>query len=537
MKVKISDQPFRLLTVLLERPGEMVTRQELGERLWPEGTFVGFEDSLNTAVNKLRTALDDESENPRFIETIPRRGYRFIGPVKEIKGRDAGQGSAFSPGGANLETSTRGAPPRERSRAFVTILLLTCTLLLILGILGDWFLRGRSALSFNARDAVLVTDFENQTGDARFDYALGTAFSVSLQQSHRVNIFPHDQLAPVLQMMGQAAGEKITRGVGREICQRENIRGLIATSVTRTGEEYELAAQLIDPQTDETVRSYTERSYGEDHVLEALDKISAEVRRDLGESLYQIHRAQMPLAQVTTPSLQALKDYSSGKMLWHAAKYQGALADFRAAVAADPDFAMANAALGGAYYSFVYNEFNEGQKYYEKALANASRVTPREREIIETEYAEDRGHVPDAMQLLRSYLGEYPNDLEMRFDYARLLRMYGHAADGIEQDQQILRIEPSDAHTYIDMATAYHSLGQLTQSLAAYDKAFQIDPQIRVAGNISREYGFTLVQSGQIGEAEQFFSGLLYDAHLQEQGLRSLALLDLYRGNYESGQK
>ncbi|MGB7185051.1 MAG: winged helix-turn-helix domain-containing protein, partial [Candidatus Acidiferrales bacterium] len=204
MKVKISDQPFRLLTVLLERPGEMVTRQELGERLWPEGTFVGFEDSLNTAVNKLRTALDDESENPRFIETIPRRGYRFIGPVKEIKGRDAGQGSAFSPGGANLETSTRGAPPRERSRAFVTILLLTCTLLLILGILGDWFLRGRSALSFNARDAVLVTDFENQTGDARFDYALGTAFSVSLQQSHRVNIFPHDQLAPVLQMMGQA---------------------------------------------------------------------------------------------------------------------------------------------------------------------------------------------------------------------------------------------------------------------------------------------------------------------------------------------
>ncbi|MFZ0334884.1 MAG: winged helix-turn-helix domain-containing protein [Candidatus Acidiferrales bacterium] len=537
MKVKISDQPFRLLTVLLERPGEMVTRQELGERLWPEGTFVGFEDSLNTAVNKLRTALDDESENPRFIETIPRRGYRFIGPVKEIKGRDAGQGSAFSPGGANLETSTRGAPPRERSRAFVTILLLTCTLLLILGILGDWFLRGRSALSFNARDAVLVTDFENQTGDARFDYALGTAFSVSLQQSHRVNIFPHDQLAPVLQMMGQAAGEKITRGVGREICQRENIRGLIATSVTRTGEEYELAAQLIDPQTDETVRSYTERSYGEDHVLEALDKISAEVRRDLGESLYQIHRAQMPLAQVTTPSLQALKDYSSGKMLWHAAKYQGALADFRAAVAADPDFAMANAALGGAYYSFVYNEFNEGQKYYEKALANASRVTPREREIIETEYAEDRGHVPDAMQLLRSYLGEYPNDLEMRFDYARLLRMYGHAADGIEQDQQILRIEPSDAHTYIDMATAYHSLGQLTQSLAAYDKAFQIDPQIRVAGNISREYGFTLVQSGQIGEAEQFFSGLLNDAHLQEQGLRSLALLDLYRGNYESGQK
>lgn len=536
VKVKISDQPFRLLTVLLERPGEMVTRQELGERLWPEGTFVGFEDSLNTAVNKLRTALDDESENPRFIETIPRRGYRFIGPV-EVKGRQAGQAPALSPNRANFEISASGPAAHKRSRAFATVLLLACILLLTLGVLGDWFLRGRSALSFNARDAVLITDFENQTGDARFDYALGTAFSVSLQQSHRVNIFPHDQLAPVLQMMGQAADEKITRGVGREICQRENIRGLIATSVTRTGEEYELAAQLIDPETDETVRSYSERSHGEDHVLEALDKISEEVRRDLGESLYQIHRAEMPLAQVTTPSLQALKDYSSGKLLWHAAKYKEALSAFEAAVATDPDFAMANAALGGAYYSFVYNEFSAGQKYYEKALADASRVTPREREIIETEYAEDRGHVPDAMQLFRSYLGEYPDDLEMRFDYARLLRMNGRAAEGIEQDQQILRIEPGDAHTYIDMATAYHSLGELMQSLAAYDKAFQIDPQIRVAGNISREYGFTLVQNGQTREAEQFFSGLLNDARFQEQGLRSLALLDLYRGNYESAQK
>lgn len=82
IKVKISDQPLRLLEILLERPGETFTRQELGERLWPEGTFVSFEDSLNTAVNKLRSVLDDVSENPRFIETVPRRGYRFVAPTK-----------------------------------------------------------------------------------------------------------------------------------------------------------------------------------------------------------------------------------------------------------------------------------------------------------------------------------------------------------------------------------------------------------------------------------------------------------------------
>lgn len=92
IKVKLSDQPFRLLVILLERRGEVATRQELGERLWPAGTFVCYEDGLNTAIKKLRVALDDQSENPRFLETIPRRGYRFIAPVEEVAGNGNGAG-------------------------------------------------------------------------------------------------------------------------------------------------------------------------------------------------------------------------------------------------------------------------------------------------------------------------------------------------------------------------------------------------------------------------------------------------------------
>lgn len=540
LRLKISDQPFRLLAILLERPGEMFTRQELEARLWPEGTFVGFEDSLNAAMNKLRRILDDESENPRFIETIPRKGYRFISPITEVSGNGLQTRASVTPA---IHEHGNGGMARDsisskRSRTgFASLLAFGAVALVIFGGLADWLLHGRPALSFNRSDAVLITDFENQTGDARFDYALGTAFRVSLEQSRQVNIFPHDQLGPVLQMMGKGANERITRVVAREICQRENIRGLIAVSVTRTGEEYELTAQLIDPLTDDTVRAYSQRSDGENHLLDALEKISGEVRQDLGESLYQIHRAQMPLEQATTPSLQALKDFSNGKLLWHAGKYNDALASFQAAVAIDPDFAMANAALGQAYYSFVYNNYSDGQRYYEKALADTARVTPREREIIETHYTEDRGHIPDAIQLYERYLQEYPDDLGMRFNYARLLRMNGYAAKGIEQDEQILHIAPNDAHTYVDMATAYHSLGQLTASLSAYDKAFQIDPHIRVAGDISREYGFTLVRNGQIIEAKHFFSSLSGDPVVEEQGIRSLGLLNLYRGDYREAEK
>ena len=84
-KVKIQEQPFRLLLLLLERPGEVVTREELRQRLWPEGTYVDFDGSLNVILKRLRGAIDDDPENPRFIETIPRRGYRFIAPVSVIE--------------------------------------------------------------------------------------------------------------------------------------------------------------------------------------------------------------------------------------------------------------------------------------------------------------------------------------------------------------------------------------------------------------------------------------------------------------------
>jgi TolB-like protein len=107
--------------------------------------------------------------------------------------------------------------------------------------------------------------------------------------------------------MERPANERITPTLGREVRQRENVRGLIAVSVTRTGQEFALTAQLIDPQTGETVRSYTERSYREDHILEAVDALAKEIREALGESFYRIHEANKPLPEVTTQSLGALQ--------------------------------------------------------------------------------------------------------------------------------------------------------------------------------------------------------------------------------------
>lgn len=392
-------------------------------------------------------------------------------------------------------------------------------------------------LSFQLRDSVLIADFENQTSDPRLGRALQTAFTVSVDQSRYANVFARTRVGPVLRRMGRADTEIITPSIGIEICQREGIRGLLLPEISQAGQEYMLTVQLIDPTTGSSVRSYSQRSNDENHLLNALDKISEDVRQDLGESLYQIHRADRPLAQVTTPSLEALKDYTEGQQLWHSGKYDQAVARYQAALAADPDFVMANASLGDAYYSLVYNQSANGQEYYEKALANSSRVTERERESIQARYAVDLDQVPDAIQRFEHYLQNYPDDWAMRFGFARLLRTHGHPLEAIEQDKQILRLSPNDAHTYIDMATAYHHLDQLTQSLEAYNAAFQADSSMRMVANINREYGFTLVQSGQVDKAENLFTGLLADSNLRESGLRSLGLLDLYRGQYRSAQK
>ncbi len=534
--IKIQDLPLRLLSALAERSGQVVTRDELRKRLWPEGTFVDFEDGLNTAVRKLREALGDDAEKPRYVETVPRRGYRFVAEVKQLHAPAQAPVALVEPPSSEVPRDT-SSTTRVRQNRTRTWLLASAAVLTILGGVGFWLAYGRAAFSFNSRDSVLVADFENQTGDPRFDEALRTAFTVSLEQSRHANVFPQVRLASVLRLMGKSSAERITPDVGREICQRENIRGLITGSITRTGQEYELSAELIDPQTGATVRSYTERSYGEDHILDVLDVIAGDIRRDLGESLYQIHRADLPLPEVTTSSLTALKQYADAIALWHQGRFPEAVTLLRAVVQTDPDFAMAHAALGVAYFSYLDNAPAQGKGEYEKALSLSSRTTERERMIIQAHYADDLGHVDDADALYRSYLSRYPDDWDMLSDYALLLRRHGRAPETLAQYREILRVAPDDAKTYIEMATAYRTLNDVPHALQSYAQAFQLDPHWLVAGDTSREYGFLLIQNGEDQKAEQIFTAMLDKPETREDGLRSLALLDTYHGRFASAQK
>jgi DNA-binding winged helix-turn-helix (wHTH) protein/tetratricopeptide (TPR) repeat protein len=537
-RIKLQVQPFRVLQILLERPGEPVTREELQKRIWPADTFVDFDQGLNNAVKKLREALRDDAAKPRFVETLAKRGYRFIAPVIPADGSNGGRSAAtpttVPPG---TDTAVRlGAASSSRRRMAVWTTMIAGVL--ALAAVAGWVFLGRPALSFRERDSILVADFENHTGDPRFDDALLAAFSVSLEQSRYANIVPRGRVEAALKRMGKSPKEHVSGEIARELSQREGIRGIIAANITRTGQQYALTAQLIDPGSGVAVRSYSERAQGEDQILDALDKVAAKIRADLGESLYQIRRADRPLPQVTTSSLTALKHYTDGQSLWRGARFKEAVVEWSAATALDADFAMAHAALGHAYCSNVLDYQRErGAAEYQKALSLSSRVTDRERRTIEVAYATSMGHVEDADRFYQVYLRDYPDDWQMRWNYGRLLRMHARAEEAIQQYQEVLRISPNDGGAYIDIATLNKGLGRPAEAVAAYTKGFNLDPAPLEVSNINREYGFALIANGAEARAEQVFTKYAADPAHRASGLDSLGLLDFMHGRYSEARK
>lgn len=551
-RIRLQEKPRSLLVALAERPGQVITRTELRERLWSNDTFVDFEDGLNTAMRKLRESLSDDPQSPHYVETIRGRGYRLLVEVEPLGaqpavGVETRNGERFS---ILLSSATQqstaplpdaSGPPiaqtSPRHTAHVWIVVLGCLLAVGGPATWYWLMHGHPVTSFSAQDTVVIASFDNQTGDPRFDNALDTALNVSLEQSRHLNVYSHLQMENMLRLMEHKPDERITPSIGREICQRANIPGLVVPAITRTGGEYLITAELIDPSSGTAVRSYAEHAHGEDQILSALDSIATTIRSDLGESRYAIHHAHRPLPELTTASLDALKDYADGAVLFGRGKAADAVRLYQAAVAIDPSFAVAHAALGAAFYSFYFNEPDEGELEFRKALALSSRTTDRERSWVKAHYADSQGRIKDAIGLYEEYLQQYPGDLAVRFNYARLLRMRGYVRESLPIYEQILRQDPSDPGVYLELAIVHDALEQWPQSVQSYEKALSMDPSMLFTGNVNRQYGFALIRDGQEEKAEQVFSAMLTDVGRYGDGERSLAFLDLYRGRYASARQ
>ncbi len=388
------------------------------------------------------------------------------------------------------------------------------------------------ALAFQERDWILITDFENLTGEQVFDGSLETALSVGIQQSQYVNVFPRSRVQETLKRMRREDIKKVDETVGREVALREGIKGLLACQISRIGEEYQLTGRIVDPNTQVAVFSHASRAKGKDEVLSALDDLAKKVRLGLGESLSRISQQRLPLPRATTSSLEALKFYTEGRF----ASGNTAYKLLQQAIELDPDFALAHAELGMKY--FIDSNRPKGEEHFQKALSLLDRLTTREQLWIRAIVEDWRGNRDQGIENYKAYLAQYPDDSGAwyRLGYAYLISQSFEL--GIEAFQKVIGIDGSSSAAYVNIATCYNSLGNAAEALENYQKAFQLGPEWLTGVFVNNEYGFLLVKMGKIQEAAQVFEKMvqLNDPGKKAKGYRSLGLLDMYRGRYSSAQ-
>jgi eukaryotic-like serine/threonine-protein kinase len=451
VRVKLQEQPFHVLTVLLQRPGEVVTREELRNQNWPTDTFVDFDNSLNTAINKLREALGDSADSPRFVETLPRRGYRFIAPVT---GRDGIPRRT----GAGVSSVTA---PRSRK-----IVVAATVAVLAAGIAGGLLLRARQARRLTEKDTIVLGDFVNSTGDAVFDGTLREGLSVQLEQSPFLSLVSEEGIHQTLQMMGHPANSRLTPEVTREVCLRTNSTAALDGSIALLGTRYNLILRAINCANGDLLSSTEAQANDKSHVLDALTKAASDMRTKLGESLSTVQKYNTPIEEATTPSLEALQAYSLGFKAESAGDLSTAFAFYERATQIDANFAMAYLGMAGVSESVLAVENSR------KAFALRDRVSALEKLIIEEEYAVyGSGDLPKGLQICE--LGErtYPRTSIFHEDRGQGLAYLGEYESGLKESFEALRLAPYRGVIYREIAHTYLYLNQPDKAEAAAKEA------------------------------------------------------------------
>src|SRR5438876_6512060 len=413
VRIKLQEQPFHVLAVLLQRPGEVVTREELRSENWSADTFVDFDNSLNTAINKLREALGDSADNPRFIETLPRRGYRSIRPVTGVNGTTRGTATGVS----------AARPPRGRK-----IVMMVAVAVLAAGIAGGLLWR---APHLTEKDTVVLGDVANSTGDAVFDGTLREGLSVELEQSPFLSLVSEEGIHQTLRMMERPANTRLTPEITREVCQRTSSAAALEGSIALIGSRYTLILKAVNCAKGDLMASTEAQANDKSHVLDALGKAASAMRSKLGESLSTVQKFNTPLEQATTPSLEALQAYNLG---WQAFFAHGdsaaAVSFFQRAAQLDPNFAMAYWGMAQSY-AFVGETTLAGESQL-KAYELREMLSELERLKIECDVA-PQGDVMKAMRSCELGSRMYPREGFFHDDLGVYLDGLGRCEAGLRE--------------------------------------------------------------------------------------------------------
>jgi eukaryotic-like serine/threonine-protein kinase len=469
-KIRLQDQPFRILAMLLERPGEIITREDLRSRLWPGDTFVDFEHGVNSGVARLRDALGDSADNPRYIETLPRRGYRLLVSVE-------GSPQAVQANPAVIDGSSpidpQPAPPSLPGVAHAQFpwrrsLALAIVGVVVLSLGGYLYLRPAHALT--ETDTIVLADFTNSTSDPVFDNTLRQALEVKLIDSPFLNIVPEDRMRDTLRFMGRSPDERLTTATAREVCQRLSSKAMLSGSITQLDDHYSLLLEATNCATSDLLARAGAEAIGKGGVLKALDGTAMDIRRKLGESLSSIKKNDVPIEQATTTSLEGLKAFSLGQAARNRGMESESVPYFQNAIELDPNFAMAYAVLGQEYSNLGENALSVD--YTQKAFDRRERASERENLYISSHFYENVTRDLDrTTQIYELWRNTYPRDVVPAINLGALYLSLGHPDKAVAELLDARRLDPGSAFVYGNLIFAYLGLNRLDEAKATFDQA------------------------------------------------------------------
>jgi TolB-like protein/DNA-binding winged helix-turn-helix (wHTH) protein/Flp pilus assembly protein TadD len=529
-KVALQEQPFRVLAMLLDRPGEVVTREDLQTRLWPAHTYVGFDEGINTAIRKLRLAFGDSADNPRFIETLPRRGYRFIAPVSESPRDVVPQQAQVAEASENAGTihTVLAQPPEPgqiktvpaiklkdqgvgwSSRAIVVAV--ASFLLVVTGV--AYFLRFHFSPTAAPRKRTMlaILPFQNLSHDPSQEY-----FSDGLTEETITDL---GQLSPEelgviarTSAMAYKRTDKTVSQIGREL----GVDFILEGSVRREGGKARVSAQLI--RVSDQTHLWAE-NYNRD--LNDLLEIESELGRTIAQQV-QVNltpQRQIALSKIRAVDPEAYDLYLRGRYYWNQRTPAGmkeSIAYFEQAIAKDPNFALAYSGLADAY-----NISNIIGAYTSKESLPQARAAAEKAILLDPSLAEahaalgmEKSHYefdfPGAQREFLKAIQLNPNSAYAHLFYSNcyLLPM-GRTAEAIAENQKALALDPLSLPINNFMGMSYSLAGDYEKAYQQYQRTMALDPTFPLA--------------------HEYFSGLLITMGRYEQAIQEKEQSELLGG-------
>jgi tetratricopeptide (TPR) repeat protein len=320
------------------------------------------------------------------------------------------------------------------------------------------------------KDPIVLADLANSTGDAVFDDGLKQGLEVQLGQSPFLNLVTEEQVRQTLLMMKQPPDTKLTGDIAREVCQRRNGAAVLQSSIVQIGTRYDLVLKAVSCSTGDSLGSAEAQASEKNQVLDAIGRASSQIREKLGESLTTVQRFDTPLAQATTPSLEALKAYSLGLSRFGKGDPSGAIPLFQQATELDPEFAVAYLHLGQSY--MVLQQFAFGRERIRKAFALRDRASERERFNLVAVFHQSVSLDSDrAIENSELWEQSYPRDFTphrtLGFEYGVL----GKHERSAEEFRKAQELDPGQALPYAGVMVNDMDMNRFTEAKAVFEEA------------------------------------------------------------------